>query len=309
LTSVAAVAQSSRGDDQVLIHGFVTGVNGDPVALATVEMRDLHGETIGSNLTDHAGSFAISAHAKPGQYVLLAAKEMQFVDAPITLDQPDVAVRITVTGSPMFATAGLEDNAVSVQQLRTPEKVRAFLKSASREFAKFNIAAAEQEVERALQFDNACPAAYVLRSFLRIASRDFNGAIEDAKRAALLSPYDANAYLAQATAYNSMTRFPDAERASAQALRLRPDLWQARLELAKTTLGQGRIVLAWRELEELRKDFPDVHLVRAKVLVGLHRGGEAAEEFNRFVQEAPDDPRNKQIQRMVTELTQSSGVQ
>jgi tetratricopeptide (TPR) repeat protein len=301
--------QLKQGSERVLIHGHIVA-QGEPVALATVELRDLHGVQMGTSLTDRAGRFTISSVAAPGEYVLLAAKQMQIGDERITLDQPDVEVTITLpAGSTVVAAEGRQDYAVSVQQLRIPEKVRLLLKLASQEFAKSNIAAAGQDVERALHIDDSCAAAYSMRAFLRIASKNLNGAINDAKRAALLDPYDANAYLAQATAYNSLTQFQDAEEASRQALRLRPDLWQGQLELAKALLGQGRFVPAWRELDELRKDFPDIHLVRANVLVGLHRGGEAAKEFSRFVQEAPDDPRDRQVQKLISDISSPAVMQ
>jgi tetratricopeptide (TPR) repeat protein len=309
LISIAAMPQLNRGSERMLIHGQITDVQGEPVALATVELRDLHGVEMGTSLTDTTGSFAISTRTEPGDYILLAAKRRQVSDERITLDQPDVEVKIELpTGATLVASEGREDYAVSVQQLRTPEKVQMYLKLANQQFAKLNFAGAEREVERALQADRSCAAAFSMRAFLSIASRNLNGAIDDAKRAALLDPYDAEAYLAEATAYNSLTRFQDAEEASRQALRLRPDLWQGQLELAKALLGQGRFVLAWRDLEELRKDFPDVHLVRANVLVNLHRSREAAEEFTHFLQEAPDDPRNEQIRQIVFQLSELGAV-
>ncbi len=307
LTSTAIT--QSPGDHRILVHGYVTSTNGYPVGLATVELRDLRGEKFGTSLTDRVGSFAITTQAGLGEYVILAATQMRVSEARITLGQPDVEVKIALpAGSTVVPAGGREDYAVSVQQLRIPEKVRMLLKLASQQFAKLNIAAAEQEVERALQVDDSCAAAHSMRAFLNIASRNFDGAVDDAKRAALLDPSDANAYLAQATAYNSLTKFQDAEEASRQALRLVPGLWQGQLELAKALLGQGRIILAWRELEDLRKDFPDVHLVRANVLIGLNRRSEAAEEFGRFLQEAPDDPRNKKVQRIMLQLSQPAQI-
>jgi tetratricopeptide (TPR) repeat protein len=291
----------------VVIHGHVTNIQGNPVALATVEMRDLSGVSKGTSLTDSAGSFAIATLAEPGEYVLLAAKQMKMSDERITLNQPDLDVKIALPAAPiMIAAERREDHSVSVQQLRVPEKVRMHLKLASRQFAKLDITGAQLEVERALQIDDDCPAAYSMRAFLNIASRNLDAAIDDAKRAALLDPYDANAYLALATAYNSLAQFQDAEEASRQALRLRPDLWQGQLEMAKALLGQGSFVLAWRALDELSEDFPDVHLVRANVLVSLHRSREAAEEFSLFLRQAPDDPRNLQVQRLISRLAGSS---
>jgi tetratricopeptide (TPR) repeat protein len=94
---------------------------------------------------------------------------------------------------------------VSAQQLRVPTKARAHLKLAQREFSRSNLAGAEKEIDQALQVDSICAAAFSMRALLRLASRDFNGAIENATRAIALDPNESDAYVALATAYNSLT--------------------------------------------------------------------------------------------------------
>src|SRR5580692_1660583 len=96
---------------------------------------------------------------------------------------------------------------VSAQQLRVPTKARAHLKLAQREFSRSNLAGAEKEIDQALQVDSICAAAFSMRALLRLASRDFNGAIENATRAIALDPNESDAYVALATAYNSLTEF------------------------------------------------------------------------------------------------------
>jgi hypothetical protein len=44
---------------------------------------------MGTSLTDFAGRFAIATLAEPGEYVLLAAKQMKTSDERITIDQPE----------------------------------------------------------------------------------------------------------------------------------------------------------------------------------------------------------------------------
>jgi tetratricopeptide (TPR) repeat protein len=188
---------------------------------------------------------------------------------------------------------------VSAQELRVPARARAHLKLAQREFSRSNFAGAKKEIDQALQVDAICAPAFSMRALLRLASRDLNGAIEDATRALALDPTEADANVALATAYNSLGEFQKAEAAAQQTLGMRPDFWQGRLELAKAFYGQERLVLALRELDELDKDFPDVHLVRANILMRLKHSEEAAIEFSRFLREAPNDPRREQIQRIV----------
>jgi tetratricopeptide (TPR) repeat protein len=135
---------------------------------------------------------------------------------------------------------------------------------------------------------------------LRLALRDFSGAIEDATLALTLDPGEADACVALATAYNSRGEFQMAEAAALRALAMRPDFWQGRLELAEAFYGQGRLILALRELDELNKDFPDTHLVRGNILVLLSRSEEAAKEFSQFLHEAPNDPRKEQVKSIVS---------
>jgi tetratricopeptide (TPR) repeat protein len=209
----------------------------------------------------------------------------------------------------LFTAAAQSANAisptVSVQALRVPAKARSHLEVAQREFSRLNLAGAEREIERALQLDSTFAAAYSLRAVVRLAARDSNRAIEDATRALALDPAEPGAYVALATAYNSRGEYPRAEASTERALTMRPDFWQARLELAKAFYGEGRLALALRELDELHKDFPDVHLVRANLLVRLNRREEAIEEFSEFLQEAPNDCRRQQVEQIVNQANRT----
>jgi tetratricopeptide (TPR) repeat protein len=195
---------------------------------------------------------------------------------------------------------------VSAQELRVPAKVGAHLKLAHQKFSKLDFSGAETEVDRALQVDSMSAAAFSMRAFLRLAVRDLSGAVEAATHALSLDPAEAEAYLALATAYNAQSEFQKSEAAARQVLGMRPDFWQGRLELAKGFYGQGRFVLALGELDALNKDFPDVHLVRANTLVRLNRGDEAAKEFAQFLLQAPHDPRREQVERIVSQRSETA---
>ncbi len=305
LTSLAGSAQTPDASRPTLIHGLILTAQGQPVDRATVEVRNLRGMKIAAGFTDSAGKFAFTTTAKAGEYVLLVAKELQIGDKRITLDQLDREVAIALpitTGS--AAKMSQQTYTVSAQELRVPAKVRAHLKLAHQEFSKLNFAGAEREIDQALQVDSSCAAAFSMRALLRLASRDPSRAIEDATRALALDSGEADAYVALATAYNSLREFQRAEAAAQQALRRRPDFWQGRLEIAKALYGEGRFVLALREMDELSNDFPDVHLVRANILQRLDRSQEAADEFSQFLREAPNDPRSEQVKRIVGSSTE-----
>lgn len=305
LASLASSAQTPDASRPTFIHGLILTADGQPVARATVELRDLRGMKMAVGFTDSAGRFAITTTAMPGEYVLLGAKELQIGDERITLDHSDreVTIPFPIASANAAAAPSQPMYTVSAQELRVPAKARAHLKLAHQEFSKLNFAGAEREIDQALQVDSICAAAFSMRALLRLASRDPKGAIEDATLALALDSGEVDAYVALATAYNSLREFQSAETAAQQALSRRPDFWQARLEMAKALYGAGRFVPALRELDELSNDFPDVHLVRANILQRLDRSPEAAEQFSQFLREAPNDPRSEQIKRIVASLT------
>jgi tetratricopeptide (TPR) repeat protein len=225
------------------------------------------------------------------------------------ISPPRLVLSLLFLLTSLFTAAAQSANAisptVSVQALRVPAKARSHLEVAQREFSRLNLAGAEREIERALQLDSTFAAAYSLRAVVRLAARDSNRAIEDATRALALDPAEPGAYVALATAYNSRGEYPRAEASTERALTMRPDFWQARLELAKAFYGEGRLALALRELDELHKDFPDVHLVRANLLVRLNRREEAIEEFSQFLHEAPNDCRRQQVEQIVNQANRT----
>lgn len=193
---------------------------------------------------------------------------------------------------------------ISAAQLRVPEKARARLLAAERDFRKSNIPQALQEIERALQTEPRFAQAYSMRALIRLAEKDASGAAEDSEMAVALDPNDAQGFLALGASLNSLREFPRAEAALRRARGLIPDLWQAQLELAKSLYGQGQLALALQEVNAVNQDFPDVHLVRGNVLMRLRRREEAAAEFTLFTRQLPGDPRVPQIMRILAALPQ-----
>jgi tetratricopeptide (TPR) repeat protein len=300
LISVRLVAQTSA-PTRKLIHGIIVTPQGKPAAGVMVEIRDLHGMQLGRDVTNGAGSFEINMAAEAGEYIVFAAKEQQITDERVALNRPDVAITIALPPASDVAPEPPQDT-VSAAQLSIPAKARKHLQLANAQFVKQNLPAAAMEVDRALQVDPACAAAFSIRAFIKLAERDREGAVEDAKRAVLLDPHGAESFVALAMSYNALKEFQKAAEAARHALGIRPDSWQGRLELAKSLYREGQFVSALQELDFLNIDFPDVHLVRANVLMRLDRSSEAADEFEIFLRESPADERSEQIRRIVSSV-------
>jgi tetratricopeptide (TPR) repeat protein len=300
LASIGSIAQVPADGGSWHMYGSIVNGKGQPVPFATVELRDVHGTKIATGVSDAAGKFVFVPMGKVGDYVLLAANEVCVTEEQVTLDATVREFNFTLPDpSGSFTFTHRETDTVSARQLGVPKEARRYLKLANQEFSRSNLENAEADVDQALKVDSSFAAAFSMRAFLRLASRALAGAIEDAQHAVALDPSEGDAYLALGTAYNSLGEFPRAEEALGNSLGLRPDLWQAELEMAKAYYGQGRFVAALYELDKLHNDFPDVHLVRANVLERLGRSREAAAEFSQFLRQEPDDPRSEQVRRIV----------
>jgi tetratricopeptide (TPR) repeat protein len=188
---------------------------------------------------------------------------------------------------------------VSVAELRSSGKEGEHLKNAHKEFTSGNLIKAQRELERALEIDPLCALAFSMKAFLDLAARKPHAAIEDAARAIAIDAHDSQSFVALAMAYNSLKNFSKASEASQHALGLYPGSWQGKVELAKSSYGQGQYELALQQLDDVGKDFPDVHLVRGNVLLCLGRRHEALEEFHTFLREDPQDPRTDQIRDLL----------
>jgi tetratricopeptide (TPR) repeat protein len=236
--------------------------------------------------------------------VLLVVFLLPFSDALAQF--PDTAVS-NQPSIPAVAPTTSEHYTVSAKTLGISAKARKHLAAAHKEFSKMNVDEALRHIDATLHTDPGCAQAFSMRAFIRLAAKDPRGAVDDSRRAMALDPGDPEAYIALATSYNSLKEFQKAEEAVRQALRLRPEFWQGRLELAKSLYGQGEFVLALRELDSKPVNFPDAHLVRGNVLVRLGRSQEAGEEFHAFLQQDLSDPRAQQVHHIMGTLMLSHG--
>ena len=299
MTSYALTPQTASA--QKLLRGIVSTQDAQPLVNATVEIVDVLGNSVGKSETDSDGKFEIITDAPAGGYELVITHRGRLNAEQISLAPSELRVNVVVATS-AANTSGDSRYAVSARRLAISEKARARLTAAQKEFEKGMTGAAMEQLQTAMEMSPSCSEAWSMRSFVRMSMRDVPGATADALHAKELDNGNADAFLALASAYNASRMFEEAETELQQALQLRPESWQARLELAKTWYGERRFGLALRQLELIERDFPDVHLIRANTLVSLGRKKEAAEEFRTFLQEAPTDSRALQIQQIIAHL-------
>jgi tetratricopeptide (TPR) repeat protein len=247
---------------------------------------------------------------KENQHSRLAALDQRFasvcllivlVSIPVCIvaQAPEEADRESVVNTAGTAVPNELPDTVSVARLSVPAKAAKHLDWAQKRFIKSDLTDAVREIDQALKIYPECAQAFSMRAFVKLALKDLPGAIQDAHRAVTIDPHDPASSLALATAYNDANEFSNAAVAAQQALSLNPNAWQGRLELAKSWYNQGQYNVALSALDRIDKDFPDVHLVRANILMRMGRATEATEQFLIFLKQAPDDPRDAEIRRIV----------
>jgi hypothetical protein len=80
LTPLVLAAQTEAVISEDRVRGSVISVQGEAVANVTIEIRDLRGTRVAWGFTDQSGMFKVSTAARPGPYILLAAKGLQVAD-------------------------------------------------------------------------------------------------------------------------------------------------------------------------------------------------------------------------------------
>jgi tetratricopeptide (TPR) repeat protein len=304
--SVACLGWAADGNAaQKVVSGVVATTDGSPLVGATVALVDLSGNELAVTTTDAAGGFEIETNASPGEYELIVANSRQLNEEQITLARTDLRIALKVSSA--TAAAPRSADTVSADLLSIPEKARHAIVMAQEQFKSGNLSGAMQEIDAALLLDPTSSEAWSMRALFKLSERDARAAVGDSEQAIHLDPQNASAFLVLGTAHNSLKEFDAAGQHLRHALELDPSLWQAQLELAKAWYGKKRFVLSLRELNTINKDFADVHLVRANVLMSLNRRTEGAQEFERFLQEAPDDPRDPQIRQILARAGTMSG--
>ena len=302
ICSIGSVSAAETGRLK-LIRGVLTTSDERPIVGATVEILDRSGKTVAKSLSDPNGEFEVETDAPPGEYELIVTNSDQLNAERVLLGRTDLNVRLRVSAPP--TSVDQARYRISARQLAISPKTRARIAAAQDKFEKGNISEALAELDTAGRLSPACSEAWSMRAFIKLADRDVAGAIKDASHALDLDRTNPEAYLALGSAYNSEKDFDRAETNLRRALALSPDSWHAKLELAKSWYGQKRLVLALRQLDLIRHDFPDVHLVRANILIALGRKREGADEFGTFLRALPSDRRAPQIRQIIAEITQA----
>jgi len=272
------------------VAGTVTALDDRPVRDASVALRNvMTGAVLTSTTVAADGSFQI-INIPPGTYEVRASAGTHEAREQIEIRSTPVSIRLQLaTGPREISSSG----SVSVSQINIPDKARSEYVKAEESYGKNKLPEARKHLERALSMAPRFAEALTLRGILELDQGALMEALADLQQAINADPGYARAYVAQGAALNLAERFDDAIRSLQNGVRLAPDSWQAYFELSKTMLAKDQFE---ESLEYAAKaaawmnDFPEIRMVKAYALFGMHRYQEAASELERFLAAEPSGP-------------------
>ncbi len=271
------------------ISGSVRTVSDNPVQDAVIEIRDSQGSLVGQVYSNPGGGFAVT-NLHPGGYTVTAR-----------LGLAEVHERVEVAGMQAFVTLrmpnvsdsvpGGSSASVSVAEMKVPDKARKEFSKGQEFFSRGDIDEARKHAERALKIYPGYAAALTLRGILDLQEHKNEDARVDLEKAIEVDPNYGMGFIALGSDYNMLDRYDDAMRVLNRGISLSPNSWQGYFERARTFLGKQLFANALNDLNKtaqfIVRDFPQVHLLRANALSGLHNYEGAEHELQSYLDQAP----------------------
>lgn len=278
-----------------LISGTVCTMANKPVANARVEISSLtRGDQSGPQFTARNGSFTITNLA-PGDYEIRAVSGLQEASQRVQVVNGENWVTLRLP--PASSAQGGDGNAsaVSVQQLRVPNKAVSLLGKARHAISKKRLGQAVQFIAKALAVYPQYAEALALRGVLELQGKQFVQAAADANQAIQADPNYGIGYLVMGAALNRQEKYQDALRPLERAEVLEPGAWQVYFESTKALLQLGKYQDALRQANRALGladgvNHAELHFVKAYACIGLHTYGAAQSELQQYLKQDPDGP-------------------
>ncbi len=291
--------------DRGSIMGSVNSLAGQPLKDVQVQLHGLSGAGVAaSTSTDRSGRFSFSG-VPAGTYEIVAVSGVNQITERVEVSSVPVitTLRLPISGMP---NDGAGTNTVSVAQYRVPEKARTEFMKAREATSRMKIEEAQKHVNRALELYPNYAAALTLRAILELDQSEIDAAINDTQKAIQSDGNYAMAYTVLASALTATGRFDDALQALQRSESLAPDTWQTYYEKAKAYLGKADYRATVQQLDRagslVSEDFPQMHLLRARALIGLNMSAEAGTELETFLKKVPQGPESEQARSMLAKV-------
>jgi predicted Zn-dependent protease len=273
------------------VSGMATSLDGSPLNDCRIELHDSgRGTVLATTSTGPSGRFEFR-NLPIGRYEVIGISRLEQTHESVQVlnSEATVELRLSVENPNTPGSTAT----VSVSELKIPEKAKEEWAKGDQALAKNKLQDARKHADRALAIAPQYAHALTLRGILKLGEQDATGGIADLQQAIKNDPNYALAYIALGAGLNAQRNFEDAERTLQRGMSLDPNAWQGWFELTKAEIALGKFQDALKHInraEELKKDYPTIHLLMAHALVGNHQYSRAVEEFELFLSREPNSP-------------------
>jgi tetratricopeptide (TPR) repeat protein len=273
------------------VTGTVCDLHNHPIENARVGLHSSStGAIVATTYTKSNGLFQFS-NLQPGTYE---------VEATIGLSQTSQSANIT-PGGQYNATLRIPDAGpdyagpatVSVADMKVPGKARNELRKAQENMSRKKFAEARKELLKAIDLYPNYAKAHMQLGVLDMMEGNLPDASRELETSVKFDPNAPIAFVALASAYNTMHHYLDAESALESASRLAPMAWQIHFELSRAKLGERNFAASVQEVDKAMKlcqsDIPGLHLLKAKALLALRDYPKAEAELEQYIRNVPQE--------------------
>jgi len=299
------------------ISGMVRTVDGHAVPDADIVLHDItHSSTFTTTHADPNGSFVFSGLA-PGNYDVTASAGVQQANQRVQVPQiGEATVDFRLPNRESAGSGSASRATVSFAHYRVPAKASLYEKAAQL-MARGKVDQAFEKANEALSVFPKFPEALTLRGIINEKANKAGEALQDYQLAVQCDAGFPLAYLAMASALNSLGRFSDAMLVLGQVDRIAPDRWEISYEFARASIGKYDFEGALRNIERAsqlhggpQNDSAAIHLVRGYALLGLSNLSKASNEIHAFLAKQPSgrasDAAREVLSRMQSTTTTAS---
>jgi Flp pilus assembly protein TadD len=275
------------------VSGVIESLRGEPAADVHIQIQDPgSGRMVASGYADRAGAFAIR-NVPDGVYDLVATEGLNQSRQRLVMEGVDVTVSVRM---PQRQPApDLRKDAVSVAQMKVPEKARRAYESARAAAREHKSNEAQKYLAEALAADPDYAAALTLRGVLEYAANQMAAAEADLEKAVRCDRNYSPAYLGLGAVYDATSRFDDAIRVLEFSVSLDPTSWPGYLESGKAYLQKGDYQASLRQLDKAQELAPKctlVHVAKAQALLGMKDYNNAVTELEFYLERDPQGPQS-----------------
>jgi tetratricopeptide (TPR) repeat protein len=165
---------------------------------------------------------------------------------------------------------------------------------------------AQKHLQRALEIYPNYADALTMRAILELTDRNVAAAVSDTQKAIQSDGSYALAYTVMGSALNASGSFDEALRVLQRGQSLAPDAWQTYFEQGKAYLGKSDYQASIQQLDRaasLAQDqFPMIHVLRARALMGLNQNGDAVAELEAYLAKEPNGGESAQARAMLEKV-------